>query len=453
MLDAIILEKAGIPAIPIITDAFEPPAKEMAELWGVPEFRFVMMRHPLARLSPEDVERRADELLNKVLGLLEEGQPDNKPGQRRNSLGGGFQSGAATEAASAVTEVEGEVCAPINASEQIQFCHARGWTDGLPVVPATRSLVEDMLEAGGLKPDAVIAEMPSRRVAVTAGKVAINAVMAGCKPEYMPVVVAAVKGLAAPEFGLHHVASALGGPTIMIIVNGPITKRLGINSGSNLFGPGRQANASIGRALRLVLLNCLRYRPGVSDRAAMGTPGKYTCCIAENEDNHPWEPWHVERGFRPEDSTVTLVAASTMIQIWNSGEHEQVLRSFGDALSFLGSMAILGRTPGAVVLGVEHAELLRASGWSKKRIREFVVAHTGRPVADLKRAGRIDGEVTPEDETTIHYAMDTPEDLMLICAGGPLSPLSMVLPGFGMSKTAGRSRPILVEEPHLRSSP
>jgi hypothetical protein len=348
-------------------------------------------------------------------------------------------------AASAIAE--GEVCVPINVSEHIEFCFARGWTDGLPVVPATRELVKEMLEAGGLRSDAVIAEMPSRKVSLTAEKVAINAVMAGCRPEYMPVVAAAVKGLAAPEFGLHHVASALAGPTILILVNGPIATTLGINATNNVFGPGQRANATIGRALRLVLLNCLRYRPGVSDRATMGTPGKYTCCIAENEEEHPWEPWHVQQGFRPEDSTVTLVAASSMIQVWNYGTHEQLLRAVGDALSFLGSIAILGRTPGAVVLGGEHAELLRASGWSKKQICEFVVQHTGRSIAALKRAGRLDGEVTPEDETTLHYAMDTPEDLMLVCAGSAIGALSMVLPGFGSSKTAGRSRAIRIEGP------
>jgi hypothetical protein len=306
-----------------------------------------------------------------------------------------------------------------------------------------------MLEAGGLRSSDQIAIMPSRKIAVTAEKVAINAVMAGCKPEYMPVVTAAVKALAAPEFGLHHVASALSGPTIMILVNGPVARTLGINATNNVFGPGHRANATIGRALRLVLLNCLRYRPGIADRATMGTPGKYTCCIAENEQEHPWQPWHVEQGFHPDESTVTLVAASSMIQIWNYGTAEQFLRSIGDALSFLGSIAILGRTPGAVVLSGEHSELLRATGWTKKQIRNFVVEHTGRSVAALKRAGRIDGEVVPEDETTIHYAMDTSDDLMLLCAGSPIGALSMVMPGFGSSKTAGRSRAIKVEGPSL----
>ncbi|MGZ8231306.1 MAG: hypothetical protein ACXW2A_14725 [Burkholderiales bacterium] len=344
-----------------------------------------------------------------------------------------------------IPEAEGDVCIPINASEQIEFCYARGWTDGLPVVPATRPRVDEMLAAAGLQADDIVAEMPSRKAALPAEKIAINAVMAGCKPEYMPVVVAAVKALAQPEFGLHHVAAALSGPTIVVLVNGPIAERLGINSTNNVFGPGVRANATIGRALRLVLLNCLSYRPGVSDRATMGTPGKYTCCIAECEEAHPWEPWHVERGFGAGESAVTLVAASTMIQVWNYGTHEQLLRAIADAISYLGSIAILGRTPAAVVLGGEHAELLRASGWGKRQVREFIVAHTGRSNAELKRAGRIEGEVMPGDERTLHYALDDPDELMLICAGSRIGALSMVMPGFGSSKTAGRSRPIRIE--------
>lgn len=334
---------------------------------------------------------------------------------------------------------------PLDAAGQIEFCYERGWTDGLPVIPASRPLVDAMLAGGGLRGDTVVAEMPSRKVAVTAEKLAINAVMAGCLPEYMPVVTAAVRALATPEFGLHHVASALSGPTIVALVNGPIAKELGINATNNVFGPGARANATIGRVLRLVLLNCLKYRPGVSDRATMGTPGKYTCCIAENEENHPWEPWHVERGFAAEESTVTLIAASTMIQVWNYGDHHQLLRAVGDALSFLGSIAFLGQTPGAVVLGGEHAESLRRSGWSKRQIREFVVQHSGRTAAELKRAGRLDGTVEPRDEQDIRYAMDAPEDLMLLCAGSPIGALSMVLPGFGSSKTAGRSPAVRIE--------
>lgn len=418
----------------------------MVRLWGLPDFRFVMMAHPLYTLTPQEMEQRADDLLDKVLLLLQQGQSGstrhraNVVSLKRN------RSAKSRRTAAAAAKPGGGAGVPGDVSKYVEYCYARGWTDGLPVVPATRDLVDDMLEAAGLKPDAVIADMPSRKVPVTAENVAINALMAGCKPEYLPVVAAAVKALAVPEFGLHHVCSGHSGATIMIVVNGPISKKLDINATNNVFGPGSRANATIGRALRLTLLNCLNYRPGESDGSTMGTPGKYTCCIAENEDNHPWEPWHVENGFRPGDSTVTLVAASTMIQVRNDGDHEPLLRCIGDALSFLGSIAFRGKTPGAVVLCGGHAEMLRASGWSKKRVREFVVAHTGRSVADLKRAGWIGGDVTPEDETTLRYAMDAPDELMLICAGGSVGLLSMVLPGFGASKAAGRSRPVLIEE-------
>lgn len=344
-------------------------------------------------------------------------------------------------------EADGEACIPIDAAEQIEFCYARGWTDGLPVVPATRELVDAMLAGAGLAPDAIIAEMPSRKVALTAEKVAINAVLAGCLPSYMPVVVASVRALACNEFGLHHVASALAGPTIMILVNGPIARRLGINATNNVFGPGARANATIGRALRLVLLNCLKYRPGVSDRATLGTPGKYTCCIAEHEEDHSWEPWHVERGFRAEESTVTLVAASTMMQIWSYGTPEQFLRSVADALSFLGSIAILGQTAGALVLAGEHAEQLRDAGFGKRQIRDCVFEHAVRSIADLKRAGRIDGDITPDDETTMHRAIKLPKDLMIVRAGSTIGALSMVLPGFGSSRTAGRSATFRIDLP------
>lgn len=342
-------------------------------------------------------------------------------------------------------EPEGEVCIPINVSEQIELCYERGWTDGLPVVPASRSLVNDMLEGASLKPEAVVAQMPSRNAALTAEKIAINAVMAGCRPEYMPVVVAAVKALADPDFVLHHVASGLSGATIVVVVNGPVARKIGMNSTNNVFGPTVRANATIGRTIRLILLNCLRYTPGISDRATMGTPGKFTCCIAEHEDNHPWEPWHVEQGFRPDDSTVTLVAASSMLQVWNTGGPESLLTCIGDALSFLGSIAIMDQTPGAVVLSGEHTELLREAEWDKKKIREFVTERTARTIKDLKIAGRIDDPLASGDELRKHFAMDAPKDLMLICAGSRIGTLSMVIPGFSMEKRAGRSRPVLIE--------
>ncbi|HUJ75183.1 MAG TPA: hypothetical protein VL359_10010, partial [bacterium] len=196
-----------------------------------------------------------------------------------------------------------------DAQALIEAYYARGWTDGLPVVPPSEAAVGDMLAAVGLKGREVVGEVAARHAVVTADKVAINAVLAGCLPEYMPVVLAAVKALCHPDYGYHGPATSTGGSSAVVIVNGPVAARLGINAQDNVFGQGWRANATIGRAVRLVMMNVLNTRPGVLDRSTLGSPGKYAFCFAENEAESPWEPLHVERGFKREESTVTLFAA------------------------------------------------------------------------------------------------------------------------------------------------
>ena len=185
------------------------------------------------------------------------------------------------------------------------------------MVPPTEAAVRAMLEAVGLAPDAQVAFITNRQVAVTAEKVAINAVMAGCLPEYMPVVVAAVEGLAEPQWGYHGPATSTGGAAVLMIVNGPIARRLGMNCEDNLFGPGWRANATIGRAVRLVMRNVIGTLPGLLDRGTLGHPGKYTYVIAENEAESPWTPLHVERGFRADQSAVTVMSAEAPRQFYN----------------------------------------------------------------------------------------------------------------------------------------
>lgn len=206
---------------------------------------------------------------------------------------------------------------PATAAAWIEFYYQQGWSDGLPLVPPTEESVQAMLTAGGLIADEIIGTIAERNAIIPAEKVAINAVMAGCLPEYFPVVLAAVQALCHPDFHYHNPATSTGGSGLAIIVNGPIGPALGINSTNNAFGPGVRANATIGRALRLVMMNVLNTRPGFLDRATLGTPAKYTFCFAENEVNHPWTPLHVERGFRPEESTVTLYASNTLMGVYN----------------------------------------------------------------------------------------------------------------------------------------
>src|SRR5881296_2472874 len=259
--------------------------------------------------------------------------------------------------------------------DAIEFCFAQGWTDGLPVVPPTADRVGRMLEGAGLNPKQEIGFVAHRAVSITAEKVAINAVMAGCKPEYMPVVLAAVEGIADPKWSYHGPGTSTGGAGVLMIVNGPIASALDVNAGDNLFGPGWRSNLTIGRALRLVMRNVCGSRPGTLDRGTLGHPGKLSYVIAENETESPWPPLHVERGFRPEQSTVTVMAAESPHQFYNqlSNTPHGVLTTLADAMRLGGSA---GRQPQyVIVLAGEHMRTIGHGGWGKKEIRQFLFEH------------------------------------------------------------------------------
>src|SRR5207249_4661464 len=273
--------------------------------------------------------------------------------------------------------------------QAIEACYDRGWTDGLPVVPPTEALVERMLSAGPWSPDHVLLFEPVRDRAVTAEKAAINAVMAGCRPDYFPVVGAALTALGKPEFELHGPATSTGGAALMVIVNGPIRRRLGINATANLLGPGFRANATIGRSLRLILLNCLDCRPGVLDKSTQGWAGKYSLCFAEDEASSPWAPLHVSRGFSPGQSTVTVYAAESGHNVLSHGtaDPEPLLTCFADAMAGLGSLSP-GRS--VIVFAPEHAGHLRRAGWTRLRTQQWLYDHAWRSLADLKRGGKVE---------------------------------------------------------------
>src|SRR5438128_8538954 len=264
--------------------------------------------------------------------------------------------------------------------DAIEFCFAQGWTDGLPVIPPTEDRVGAMLEAARLDGKQEVGFIAHRSVSVTAEKVAINAVMAGCKPEYMPVVVAVVEGIADPRWGYHGPATSTAGAGVLMIVNGPIARALEFNSGDNLFGPGWRANATVGRAVRLVMRNAIGTLPGKLDRGTLGHPGKYSYVIAENETDSPWAPLHVERGCRPEQSAVTVMAALAPHQFYNqlSNTAAGVLTTLCDAMRNPG---MAGQPHYCVVLAGEHMRTIAAEGWSKADIRKFVFENSKNSVA------------------------------------------------------------------------
>ena len=349
----------------------------------------------------------------------------------------------------AVLEVTGRAATdPIAAME---YCYSQGWTDGLPVIPPTDERVAAFLGHLRRGREEVLGGVPERRRFVTLEQVAANAVMAGCLPEYAPVVLAAVEAILQPVFNLVGPSASLGGAGILLVVNGPVVQQLQINCGNNLFGPGNRANATIGRAIRLVLMNTCGAIPGLFDRSCLGHPGKYSYCIAENEPDSPWLPLHVERGCAAGSSAVTAFACEGPRQVRNSVSQTpegvlttivDVMSSLGTSLTTSGSVATTasGTRQGEIliVMAGEHTHTVASHGWSKSDVRRYLAEHARRSVADLKRGGGIEGALEAGDGQRYVPVVERSEDIFVITAGGEEGAMSAVIPSWGpkVSSTA-----------------
>ena len=243
--------------------------------------------------------------------------------------------------------------------DEMEACFDRGWSDGLPVIPPTPERVHRMLQGTHRDPAEIIGVIPPNRVACSVEKVAINAVLAGCKPEYMPVVLAAVEAACLDEFCMHGLLATtyFSGP--VVVVSGPVAGRIGMNSGTNALGQGNRANATIGRALQLVIRNVGGGKPGGVDRAALGNPGKYTFCFAENETNSAWESLSVERGFKAGSSTVTLFAGDGVQAVMDqlSRDPKSLARSLAVCLRSVGHPKKALACDAMLVLSPEHTRI------------------------------------------------------------------------------------------------
>jgi len=318
----------------------------------------------------------------------------------------------------------------------IELCFEKGWTDGLPVVPPTEARVRAMLDAAHIEPDHQVAFVEHRAVSITAEKVAINAVMAGCRPEYMPVVLAAVEAIGDPAWGYHGPGTSTGGAGVLLIVNGPIARALDVNGGDNLFGPGWRSNLTIGRAVRLVMRNVCGSLPGLLDRGTVGHPGKLSYVIAENETDSPWTPLHVERGLHANQSAVTVVAAAGPHQFYNqlSNTAEGVLTTLADNMRTSGGA--MGQPTYVVVLAGEHMRTIANDGWGKPEIRRFLFEHTKNSHAHLKKTNLMSGELKPGDETLMRSLVEAPEDILVVAAGGRAGAFSCYIPGWGSRRSS-----------------
>jgi hypothetical protein len=299
----------------------------------------------------------------------------------------------------------------------------RGWTDGLPIVPPTETRVREFLKTTGRDPLEIVGILPPRQGEATVEKLAVNAVMAGCRPEYFPVVLAAIEALADPRFNLDSVQATTHPVAPLLVVNGPIARAIGLNAGYNAFGQGFRANVTIGRAVRLALMNVGGGLPGSGDRATQGSPAKLAYCVAENEAESPWEPLHVEAGLPPETSTVTAFGceAPHNIQDHHSNTALGVLLTVAGAMGQAGSNNLLGRGWPLLSLGPEHAATIAREGFTKRQVKEFLFEHARFPLARL-------GAEYRRQQTERHRVVDAPdtmvpivrapEDLSVIVVGG-----------------------------------
>jgi hypothetical protein len=261
----------------------------------------------------------------------------------------------------------------------------RGWTDGLPIVPPTEDAVREFLRWTDHDPHEVVGVLPPRQGEATIDRIAANAVMAGCRPEYFPVVVAALEALADPLFNLDSIQATTHPVAPLVVVNGPITRELEINAGYNAFGQGFRANLTIGRAVRLVLMNIGGGTPGSGDRATQGSPAKIAYCVAENEAESPWEPLHVEAGLARDVSTVTVFGCEGPhnIQDHYSATGLGILRVIAGSMGQAGSNNLLARGWPLLSLGPEHAATIARDGLSKRAVKDFLFEHARYPLARL----------------------------------------------------------------------
>ena len=329
--------------------------------------------------------------------------------------------------------------------DEFELFFDRGWTDGLPVVPPTEARVLRMLSGTTRAADDVVAVIPPDLVDCTVEKVAVNAVLAGCRPEYLPVVLAAVEAACTDEFNAHGLLATtyFSGP--VVIVNGPIARAIGMNAGGNCLGQGNRANATIGRALQLVIRNVGGGRPGGVDRATLGNPGKFTFCFAEDEAGSPWEPLSVARGFAPGTSTVTLFAGEGPRGLVDqlSRTPESLARSFAAGLRSVAHPKLAMAFDAVLVVSPEHGRVFREAGWSRQRLLEELDALLALPGSELVRGAGGCAEGVPEAFADSTLPKFRPGGLLVVHAGGEAGLFSSIIGGWINGETG--SQPVTRE--------
>jgi thiol-disulfide isomerase/thioredoxin len=329
--------------------------------------------------------------------------------------------------------------------DEMETLFARGWTDGLPVVPPTEKRVLAMLEGTARDPGEVVATVPPDLVECTVEKVAINAVMAGCQPEHLPVVLAAVEAACTDEFNMHGLLATTMPVGPVLIVNGPIRRAIGMNAGVNVFGQGCRANLAIGRALQLVVRNVGGGRPGEVDRATFGNPGKIAFCFAEDEEGSPWTPLSADFGIAPGTSTVTLFPGEGPRSIVDqlARDPESLARSFAACLRTVHHQKLPIAFDAILAVGPEHARVFREAGWDKQRLVARLHELLMLPGSEIARGAGGMAEGVPEGLANATLPKFRPGGLLVVHCGGGAGLFSSIISGWVNGETG--SQPVIRE--------
>jgi hypothetical protein len=393
--------------VSIATTSFASLAKSLARSMGIPELPMVVVAHPLGGIPEQEVRGKARSAIAEVIEKATKAPALHKEEMRAK---------------------KDSVVLRGSVDDVILEYYRRGWTDGLPIRLPTDEAVGEMLRGTDLPRSHLLGIMVPKRGQATVEKIAVNAVMAGCRPTYMPVLIGAVEGLLETDFDLLGVQSSTGAHSPLVILNGPIRRQIRVNCSSGALGPGWQANASIGRAIRLILNNVGGAKIGMTDMTTLGMAENFTYCLGENEEKNPWEPFHVEQGFEKEESTVSVVGAYSPEHV---SDHvgvgpKEILAVAADVISRMTRFHIPAMDPiisrdSILILCPEHADSIAKAGWTKNDVQKFVSDHAQIPYERLKRLGRfldpsklvdsVEGQTVP--------LCSRPDGIKIIVAGGP----------------------------------
>jgi hypothetical protein len=439
------IEKAGIPTVTLVGTDFQADADDSAEAYGMASLpRVVFPAATLTNYSPEKIREIVHGLGDEILaGLIE-------PVAVEPETDGHHGASSQIETFSDGTDYYA------NWETFNQRFLDRGWGDGFPLLPPTPQAVAAMLGGTRRAPSEVVAILEPGLGVATVEKLAINSVMAGCLPEHLPVVLAAIEAMSDRRYWLKNVATSTGPHAPMLVLNGPIVKRLGVNSGRAALGPGKQSrvNTVIGRAIRLIMMNVGFTYPASLDLDTIGSPNKYSMCLAENEDESPWVPYHVERGYRPTQSTVTVFSVESQMEIYDMKNHtpEGICTTYIGTVDSIGSAAVRQwmfprrHADNAILLAPSHVKIFAEHGWSKTDIKRYIYMNAKRPAWMFK--------IVAENERIIpsmRWILDAPGDTMLPITGaydwfhvivvGGSGPKSSYTTGLGQAVTR------IIEEP------